>query len=123
MSNRSSNTIHGGISPPKYHHSFFSQIDVLIRVTGVVHFFIDVGNEVIERFVNAGQILAREPTLHCLVGTHAQKHGIIICQELIDSDVATDLGIELKLDTHPLKYLAAALHNLFFQFELGNAEG
>ena len=84
---------------------------------------VDVANQIIERPVNTRQRLTRESAIHCGVSAHPHEYRIIVAQQLLNRDIATNLGIESELNPHTLEYLATPHHDIFFKLELWNAEG
>ena len=123
MTHRSAYAVHRSVTAAQHHHRLFLEVDELLRFAGVVHFFIHIGYQVIERLINARQILTGEAALHRLVRAHTQEHGIVISQQLIDGDVAADFGIQSEFNAHAFKDLAAALHHLLLEFELRDTKG
>ena len=84
---------------------------------------IDVGNQVRQRLVHPGQILAGETALDVVVGAHAEKHRVEFFARLSNGDVAADLDVEAKFHTHVFHDLAALLDDILLQLEWRNAEG
>ena len=72
---------------------------------------------------HAGQVFTREVAGHGGVGAHAQKHGVVLGQQLVQRDVGADVGVQAELDTHVFLDAAAGLDHLFFELEGRNAEG
>ena len=73
--------------------------------------------------MHTGQVLAGDAGLHVGVGAHAEEHGVVLLEQLLEVEVAADLGVEAELDAHVLEDGAASPHDGLLEFELGNAEG
>jgi hypothetical protein len=73
--------------------------------------------------MHAGQLLAREAAAHVPVGAHAQEYRIVLGQQRLERQVASNVHAETKLDAHTLHQLAARLDHLLLQLERWYAEG
>ena len=123
LPHRRSHAVHRGIATTQHHNRFFFEVDVLLRFAGVIHLFVDVGDQVIQRLVNAGQVLTGEPSFHGLVSAHAEEDGVVVRQQLIDRDVFADFSIQFELNAHALEHFPATFHHLLLKLELRYAEG
>ena len=123
MTHCSAYAVHRSVTAAQHHHRLFLEVDVLLGLTGIVHFFIHIGDQVIERLINTRQILAGEVALHCLVGAHTQEDGIVVSQQLVNGDVTAHFSVQPELDAHAFKDLATTLHYLLLELELRNTKG
>ena len=60
---------------------------------------------------------------HGGVGAHAQEHGVVLGQQLVQRHISADVGVQAELDAHVFLDVAAGLDHLLFQLEGRNAEG
>ena len=86
-------------------------------------FPIDVGNEIRQRLMHTGQILAGESPLDVAIGAHAEEYRVEFRGDVFEGDVAADIDIQAKFDAHVLHDLAALLDDVFFELEWRDAEG
>jgi len=73
--------------------------------------------------MDARQILARKLAFHVVVGAHAEEYRVKLTEQILESLVLTDTGIENELDTHAFEYFTALFNDALFQFERWNAVG
>ncbi len=84
---------------------------------------VDIGDEEVQRRIDARQVLTRITAAHVVVGAHAEEHRIVLIDQFLERKILADLGVENELDTHLLEHLTTALDDGLFQLELGDAEG
>src|SRR5690606_27373074 len=115
--------VHRGVATAQYHHALALHVDEVFRRLLETEVAVDVGNEEVQRVVDARQVLAGEAALHVVVGPRAQDQGIVCTQQLRPGRVRADLGVQTELDTHAGEYFTAAAEHGLFQLELGDTEG
>ncbi len=115
--------VHAGIAAADDHHALAPKIDKAVLGTGQFEFAVDVGDQIRQRLVDTGQVLARKLALDVAIGAHAEKHSIELLEQRGERQIAAHLDTEPELDAHALHDLAALLDHLFLELEGRNAEG
>ncbi len=69
------------------------------------------------------QVLAIEAATDILVGAHAQEHGIVFLEQLVERLVPADACVEHELDAHAFEDLASFGDDLFLELEWRDAVG
>ena len=76
LADRRTIAIHAGVAAAEHHHALAAHVDEAGRPGVEPQFAIDVGNQIRQRLVHAGQILAGESAFDVGVGSHAEKHRV-----------------------------------------------
>src|SRR5690606_15366388 len=123
LTDRSTVTVHGGITTTQHHHFFTRHADEIRRVFFKAQVVVDVGNQEIQRIHHTRQVFTGEAAFHVGVGTHTQEDGVEFFDQAVEIDVFAHFSIQAELNPHTFKDFAAIGHHTLFQLELGNTEG
>jgi len=123
LADRRAVAVHRGVATAEHHHLLALHIDEVFRRLLEAEVTVDVGDQEVQRIVDAWQIFTRETTLHVGVGAHAHEHGVVFGEQLFHGDVLAHLGVQAELDAHAGKDFAAIAQHGLFQLELRDAEG
>ncbi len=115
--------VHGGIATAQHHHTLTFQRDKVLGILLEAQAVVDVGDQVVERLVHPGQVLAGEATFHIGIGAHAEEHGVVLRQQFLEGDVLAHLDVEAELHAHLLEHRTTTFHHRLLELELGDAEG
>ena len=114
--------VHRGIAAAEHHHALTIHVVEGLAGLGQAHVLIDIGHQIRERLDHARQGLAGETALHRGVSAHAEEHGVVVVEQLLERDVPANIDTQPELDAHAFHHLAPGLHHLLLELELGNAE-
>ena len=124
LTNGGTHAVHRGITAAQHHHAFaFHADERLIGGFAVTHNLLGVGNQERQRVINTRRVFVFQTTAHGLIGTHAQEHGVVILQQIVELYVAAHFCVQFELNAHAGEDFAATGHDLFFQLEGRDTEG
>ena len=123
LANGGAVAVHARVAAAEHDDPFILEIDVRRIRFIVAELAIRVADEVGQRLDNAGQVLARESAPDVLVGAHAEKHRIVLFDEVLERFVLADARVEHELHAHAFKQLAAPYNDVLLEFEGRDAVG
>ena len=117
MTHGGSDAVHASVTAAENNHLLAGQINVRQLRVFCFQFFVDVGDEVGQCFMNAGQVFAAESAFDKFVRAHAEKNGVKLVEQFLKRLVFANSRVQNKFDAHALQYFSACPDHFFFKLE------